>query len=325
MIELTTLRDLDLDAPAQEGRPPHISGASGVVRAGNYIYVIGDDENHLAVFPADGTEPGTWRRLFSGELPLDPKERGEHKADLEALTLLPPFSLHPHGGLLGVGSGSGGGGTRDRGFFWALNEDGSLRGVPAEIDLSPVYTLLRDHIAELNVEGATVMGDSLWLLQRGNSELGNNVVAVLSLADVQESIDSDLEIDVEELHSVRPFELGMLNGVELTFSDVAPLGDGSLLFTASAEGEPDKGEEDEIKGSAVGIIQPDGSLGVVEPIETTHKVEGVEAWLNDGMVDLLMVCDGDDPDEPSPLLTGRLAIESDEGHIDHEGYQRPES
>ena len=35
---------------------------------------------------------------------------------------------------------------------------------------SRVYSLLREHVAELNVEGAATMGERLWLLQRGNSE-----------------------------------------------------------------------------------------------------------------------------------------------------------
>jgi hypothetical protein len=38
-----------------------------------------------------------------------------------------------------------------------------------------------------------------------------------------------------------------------------------------------------------------------------------------------MVCDGDEPEDPSPLLTGRLTVDSEQGHHDHEGYTRPSS
>ena len=33
------------------------------------------------------------------------------------------------------------------------------RGEPREVDLAPVYELLREQVAELNVEGAATMGD----------------------------------------------------------------------------------------------------------------------------------------------------------------------
>ena len=58
-------------------------------------------------------------------MPVDAKERGDAKPDLEALTALPPFEDHPFGALFGIGSGSGP--DRDRGFVWSLGADGSLR------------------------------------------------------------------------------------------------------------------------------------------------------------------------------------------------------
>jgi hypothetical protein len=48
---------------------------------------------------------------------------------------------------------------------------------------------LRDRLDALNVEGAAVMGDELWLLQRGNSEHGENVAVALSCAEVLESLE----------------------------------------------------------------------------------------------------------------------------------------
>ena len=55
-----------------------------------------------------------------------------------------------------VGSGSGPG--RDRGFVWALDAHGGLRGEAREVDLAPLYGLLSETIEHLNVEGAAVMG-----------------------------------------------------------------------------------------------------------------------------------------------------------------------
>ena len=81
--------------------------------------------------------------------------------------MLPPFESHPNGALLGLGSGSTP--ARDRGFAWGLAADGSLDGEPLQLDLAPLYSLLREHMDALNVEGAAVMGDELWLLQRGTA------------------------------------------------------------------------------------------------------------------------------------------------------------
>ena len=305
MLTVERLRDLTLERPPAPGRPSHLSAASGVVRRGDLLYVVGDDEHHLAVFRASSSEPGALAPIFEERLPADEGERKAQKPDFEAITDLPPFPGHPHGGLLGLGSGSSPG--RDRGFFWSLEEDGSLRGDALEVDLGPVYRLLNDHVLELNVEGAAVVGDRLWMLQRGNSYLGRNVVAELSLEEVLESLRSDLAVDTNELINVRAYDLGELNGVELTFSDAAPLPEGGLVFTASAEGTPNSYEDGEVQGSAVGLIGPDGTLGKIEPVDGTYKIEGVEAEPSDGGIDLLMVCDADDPAEPSPLLAARLA------------------
>jgi hypothetical protein len=301
-LELRKLRDLEVREPAGPGRPSHLSAASGVVRRGDFVYVIGDDELHLGVFEVSSGEPGHLVRVLSGELPDDHGERSKHKPDLEALTLLPPFEEHPYGALLGLGSGSGP--ERDRGFVCALGADGSLSGEPREVDLAPVYELLREHVAELNVEGAATMADRLWLLQRGNSEFGSNVVAELSLDHVMASLRQDLRIDAHELANVRSYELGDIDGVELTFSDATPIAEQLVVFTASAEAEDGR-----ICGSVVGTLQPDGTVERLRTIDRKWKVEGVHAAMDAGVLDFTFVCDQDDPDAPSPLLSATMPLD----------------
>src|SRR5687768_16109807 len=138
-LELRTLRELDLAEATAEGRDPHMGAASGVVRRGDFAYVIADDELDLGVFRVSGSDPGETKPVLPGSLPDDESERKGAKPDLEALTALPPFESTPYGGLLGLGSGSDSGGNRDRGFFWAFAADGSLDGEPKVIDLSPLY------------------------------------------------------------------------------------------------------------------------------------------------------------------------------------------
>ena len=263
-----------------------------MVKRGDYVYVIGDDEFGLGVFRLSQPGPGTLR---------DALEPGDGKADLEALTLLPPFEEHPFGALLGLGSGSGP--ERDRAFVWALAADGSLDAEARELDMNPVYSLLRDKAPELNIEGAAVMGDRLWLLQRGNTDQGLNLVAELSLADLMDSIRHDRKIDCEELETVRAYDLGELDGVPLTFSDATPIADQVLAFTASTEDD-----EGRIHGSVVGTIDTEGTVQRLRTIDRRWKVEGLYASIDTGVMDFLFVCDQDDPETPSPLLSAAMPL-----------------
>jgi hypothetical protein len=107
-----------------------------VVRRAEYVYVVGDDLLFLGAFDASSDDPGRLHRVLPGDVPDTTDEREETKPDLEALTVLPPFESHPHGALLGLGSGSTP--ERDRGFAWRLAADGSLEGEPLQLDLAPL-------------------------------------------------------------------------------------------------------------------------------------------------------------------------------------------
>ena len=192
----------------------------------------------------------------------------------------------------------------------ALGADGGLAEEPREISLEPVYSLLREHVAELNVEGAATMGERLWLLQRGNSELGSNLVAELSLDDVMRSLRDDLTIDAHELEAVRSYDLGEIEGVELTFSDATPIAERMLVFTASAEAD-----DGTIRGSVVGTLDLDGSVRRLRTIDRRWKVEGVHAAIDTGVLDFTFVCDQDDPDAPSPLLSATMPVD---GKLEYE-------
>lgn len=308
-LRLDELRELDLAHPPREGREPHVSSASGVVRRGDHVYVIGDDMLFLGVFRLSEPGPGELVRVLPGELPVDEDERKAAKPDLEALTVLPPFEDNPYGALLGLGSGSGPG--RDRGFTWPLDADGTLLGEPRVVDLGPVYRLLAERVEHLNIEGACVMGERLWLLHRGNHAQTTNVVAELSLAHVMDSLQGDLTIDVHELAAVRSYELGELDGVKLTFSDATPLGGDVLVFTASAEAQDDDNTKDgEIRGSVVGTIDLDGHVRRLRTIDRRYKVEGVHASIDTGVVDFLFVCDQDEPAVASPLLSAAMPLDA---------------
>ena len=305
-LELTKLRDLDVTRDADDsGRPPFIGSASAVVRRADHVYVVGDEELDLAVFRLSAAEPGEMRQALPGDLPDSDEERAKAKPDLEALSVLPPFEGAPFGGLLGLGSGSGPG--RDRGFYWELDAVGALAGEPAVIDLQPLYDLLRDELGDLNIEGAAVRGERLLIFHRGNSDGGHNAVAELELARVVESMVGDRSIDVDELVALREYDLGELGGTRLCFSDATPVADDLVVFTASAESDDPDGEE--IRGSVVGTIDTEGRVRRLRTIDRRWKVEGVHAAVEAGVIDFVFVCDQDDPEQPSPLLSATMPVE----------------
>lgn len=301
-LELTRLRDLDLRERPGGGSRTYLSAASGVVRRGDFVYAIGDDELHVGVFRVSSGEPGEVRRVLGGDLPADESDRKARKPDLEALTALPPFDGAPHGGLLGLGSGSSE--SRDRAFLSLFGADGSLAGDPRTIDFKPVYQRLRTELGGINIEGAAVFGECLWLFHRGNEGPAPNAVAEFRLADFSASLSGDLVVDPGELAAIRSYELGDLDGVPLCFSDASALSDEIVVFTASAEGERDG----DVRGSVVGTIDAAGEVRRLRTIDRRWKVEGVHAAVDTGVIDFLFVCDQDDPEVPSPLLSATMPV-----------------
>jgi hypothetical protein len=303
-LELRRLRDLDLAEPPGPGQPPHIASASGIARRGEFVFVVGDDLLQIGVFELARGGPGSVRRVFAGEVPEDPSERKRKKPDLEGLTTLPPVEGEPNGGLLGIGSGSNR--ERDRGFFWAFAADGSLAGEPRTIELGPAYDAMRAELGgDVNIEGAAVVGGRLWLFHRGNEGGAPNTVAEFELGDLSRTLGEDLVVEPDELAAIRAYELGELDGVPLCFSDATTLTEDLVCFCASAEGSDDG----DIHGSVVGTITADGEVRRLRTIDPRWKVEGVHATIDTGVIDFLFVCDQDDPDTPSPLLSATMPME----------------
>jgi Family of unknown function (DUF6929) len=300
MIQARPVRMLTLDASGGSGGR-FIAAASGLVRTGDFIYVIADDERGLAVFPAVGDAPGRLVRILPGELPDDPAERKRRKPDFEALALLP---VAPAGAaLLALASGSRK--RRREGVLHQLGDDGGLLGDPARIDLSALYEALGRDLPDLNIEGATVVDDRLLLFQRGNGAAGVNAVVELDLSAAWEEL-CEGALSARSLNDLRRYELGEIDGVQLCFSDATGLADGRVVFTAVAEGGKDTYLDGVFAGSAIGVLDPTGRRTASDWLAPPAKIEGVEAELSEGAIDLLMVADADDRARASPLLAARI-------------------
>jgi len=266
------------------------------------LWVVSDEELGLATFHPDRLDAGQMHPLDDEQLPHEPDERKAAKPDLEALCELPPRPEWPRGALLAVGSGATE--RRRRGWVCRPRADGTVEDA-AEISLHALYELLDDELPDLNVEGAAIAGDRLWLAQRGNGEHGDNVLIALDLEATLRGIAADRAVPAEPVQMVA-YDLGEADGVGLTFSDLAPLPDGRLAYAAAAEAGGSTYEDGETTGAAIGALVPGRPLAE-PPRRTTcpHKIEGISRR-PDGT--LLLVADPDDPDVPSPLFLAHAEL-----------------
>ncbi|MDQ4095993.1 MAG: hypothetical protein M3174_07305 [Actinomycetota bacterium] len=178
MIPVEKVHDLEVGSSPDGDHPPHIAAASGLVRHKGRIFVVADDELSLLVVDEKDLGPGYFMPILPGHLPQDREARKKTKADIESVAYLPPAEGLEHGALFALGSGSSD--KRNRGALIPLDARGRPRPEHRDVDLKPLFDELKQEIDALNVEGAEVVAETLWLMQRGN-ESGDNALINLSL------------------------------------------------------------------------------------------------------------------------------------------------
>ncbi len=317
-IPLQLLGELTLAQPMQHGRPAFIAAANGLVRYGDHFFVVADDELQLGIFSALTLQPGSALPLRPGELPHEPKARKRSKPDFEVLVQLPPSSLHPHGALLVLGSGSKP--QRNLGVLIALNAQGLPHSTaPLTLDLTPLYALLEREFDGLNIEGAVVQHTQLLLMQRGNKKRGINAIVALDLATLLQKIitqeiaaqtsGAHIVIDGAALRNIQRYALGSIDGVALGFTDATVLSDHTLIALAVAEDTDDSYADGATIGCCACRFDADNRLTALIPLATPAKTEGIAVWqrgINLADTVLALVTDADDPAQPAKLLSMRL-------------------
>ena len=301
MIGLTKVRDLSvLDEEGNERSLP-IAAASALLRVGRYLLVLSDDEREMALFEDGTDEPGTLIKVMDGTTPSSPDERADHKPDFECMAHFEPFDRFDHGAILGLGSGSAP--DRNQATLLSLTSAGRPDSDFEVVDLEALYERLREDIADLNIEGSAVVGNVVRLMQRGNGPEGRNARVDLDADVVCSALAGGKPIPPDAVQAIEFYDLGLLKGVKLCFSDASPLPDGRMAFIASAE--VDGG----YVGSSLGLMASDGIIEFNEPVDHELKLEGLAAEiLEDRRIRLLMVSDADDPDHPSPLMETHLSL-----------------
>lgn len=307
MIDLQPLRQL-VFSPAQAAMPEHLSAASGIVVAGQLLYVIADDELLLGVFDLAAHGDGVTVQLFPGDLPDAASARKARKPDLEALVRLPPFPGYTAGALIAFASGSKP--NRQTGVLLGLDDSGALSGTPRAVDLSALYAPLLRRFPALNIEGAVVCDQQLVLLQRASGGHPENALIRIVLADVLQALSTTGALQLPELAvEIRTVELGHIDGVPLGFTDAAALPDGRLVFSAVAESVDGTYHDGPCVGAALGILAMDGQVQTLEFLRPVRKIEGIDARVDGDILRLLLVSDADDRRSPGTLFSATLALQ----------------
>jgi len=304
MLEARIIRELLVDDTAGSLGQAHLSAASGLVKSGNRLFVVADDEHQLAMFDLSNREAGRLIPMFDGDLPLRHKARKAAKPDCEALLMLPAFIGYPNGALMAMGSGSRP--SRHRGALLALDTAGGIQGPARSLDLTSLLAPLHERFSDLNIEGAFIRGDTLSLLQRGNSDSAVNARIDLSWLDLQRWLAATGP--APDPASIQRFELGTIDGIALSFTDGTALPSGDWLFSAVAEDTSDTYSDGRCAGSVIGLVDAGGKIQMLERLAVPFKVEGIAASVTGETIDLLLVTDADDRRQPALLLCAELRL-----------------
>jgi len=308
MLRYADGADLPLD------RPAHIRGGSSLAWIAGGIALIQDDANFLAIVDS---ESGLARGITlpagnAGARQFD-EVRGnkKYRLDLEACV-----AVERKTGAMLLAFGSGSTMRREhvllvKGFdqtapdvtlFLAPRWYRSLRNVPEFCG------------SELNLEGALQAGGRLRLFSRGNGAPADGVLPVNAACSVDLELllghlRSPEVVDPPEPIGMSRYELGVLDGVPLGFTDVMVWHD-SVLYSAAAEASPDSVRDGPVAGSAIGVIDADGSTRWAPITDESDELLRVKA---EGLVAdptsasrLFIVLDADDPAAPSELCTVEL-------------------
>jgi hypothetical protein len=308
-------------ADAALDRPAHVRAGSGLAWVGRRLAVVQDDASFLAlVDPATGAADAVPLPAGPGGARQFDTARGtKHlKLDLEACVVVPgAVAGEPAGGGVLLGFGSGSTPRRERVLVAPLAGGGVDADAVRLHDASALYAALRASAdfagAELNVEGAALVGTRLRLLGRGNGAARDGLAAVSATCDLDAAALLAFLLRGDPAPAPRDvvrYDLGALGGAPLAFTDAAPLPDGSLVYTAAAEASPNAVDDGAVAGSAVGLLARGGAarwaaLADAAGRPVAEKAEGVALAAADGSR-LYVVFDVDDPGRPAELAEVEL-------------------
>ncbi|MDQ3394970.1 MAG: hypothetical protein M3512_12765 [Bacteroidota bacterium] len=228
-----------------------VHSASGVEIVGDEVYIIGDDSPYLYIMDKNlkfvrKILLTKSYKLVKGKIPKT------KKPDLEALA---SFDIGGDKVILILGSGSVRE-TRDKAFIVETGEKDEV----SEYSLLPLYDLLRKHeeIVKdrvLNIEAATVVGEHIYLFQRGNVT-GFNVMIEFPLYSFIHFLQD--KNNPSPKFKIYNYSFERYNGLMPGFSGAACIpGSKEILFSTSLEDTNDEWYDGDVFESFLGILTED--------------------------------------------------------------------
>ncbi|EYR64329.1 hypothetical protein N866_12640 [Actinotalea ferrariae CF5-4] len=294
-----------------DGAP--VRAASAIGRFGDGWLVAQDDGTHAAWLREGVERPAQPVRL------LPPVEGHDDFFEADGTKVLKPdleSAVHVSDGedgpwLLLLGSGSSPARTRA-----VLARAAGARAAVVAVELAPLYDrvarVLRVERDLLNLEGACVVDDVLRWFHRGAPAAGVPTASVdVGLGSLLDALVDRRPVAAVDVRGRRAYGLGEVRGVGLAVTDAVALGAGRVLVSAAAEDTADPRDDGPVVGSALAVIDADGS--VLDEVALPHldgcvpKVEGMALERCDGQeARVLATLDADDPTTPSLAVTLRV-------------------
>ena len=296
-------------------RPAHVRAGSSLTWVGARLGVVQDDANFVAlVDPRTGLARSIalpagaeGRRQFDDAL-----GNKKFKLDLESCCTIEGASGAM---LVALGSGSK---KRRRRIVTIESITARLPRVSV-IDAESLYVALEAAGefagSDLNIEGALALPGALRLFTRGNGAAKRgrdplNATCELAMPALLAYLADPAHAPVPAPRSIAQYDLDLLDGLPLGFTDAAIAGD-TLLYTAAAEASAEASADGDVSGSVIGLIPLKGDLRYAPLTDgqgrpTRDKVEGLVAV--PGAADrVFVVIDADDPMRASELCEVQLA------------------
>jgi hypothetical protein len=303
-------------ADAAVDRPAHVRAASSIASIGTSLAIIQDDANFIALVAHDGATVDALTLPAGHEnLRLFDDDRGNKRFKLDLEASLVARDERDASMLVAFGSGS----TAMRERVAIVTKLESAAPAVEMIDAPALYAVLREAPAfassELNIEGAALMHDALWLFGRGNGRARGavrpyNATCVLEWAAVLAHLRDPDHHTVPPITRSARYDLGAVGHVQFGFTDATPAGD-AIVYSAAAEASPDAITDGAVTGSCLGVITETDSvrwapITGMDNTPFTGKVEGI-AWCGDARHRLWAVVDADDPGLPADICVIELA------------------
>lgn len=278
-------------------RPAHVRAASEVVWLGADLVILQDDALFIAIVdPATGLADDIPIPAPDGVRLFD-ERRGNKaaKADLEAAVVV-------DGELIAFGSG-GPLPARQVVVRWRRGEEPRVVPAPA---LYAALAALATPGGPLNMEGAALDGDRIWLANRGGAREGGAPTVDRVLAFPRAGLLAALDGGTLPAPIARfDAALGSLGGAALHLTDLAMRG-AEMWCVAAAERTASFFADGEVVGSAIGRLAADGTARLARVVDADgtpapDKLEGLA--FDPARPDrAYVVADPDDPDRPGVLL-----------------------